>query len=238
MQSTATLKTISQELRKFNFPDLKRPHVAANQIPTLELVEWGAKVYGFSWLSHLSALLTGVVCLLESDNIPAARVVARSVYEVGAHVYYVKKHVKQHLQVNNCAAVWDLLTPIATGSRYINDRIPEESELFPLPAHIKKMINCFSEVMPQNAQEDYSYLSEFSHPNVMAFMQHYFWSDPGTVKFSRSEVDGFLGATTAAVIAGLLALRELLGLAKERDIRQRVIGVLNQIVTEAEEQKR
>lgn len=227
------LKLIARELTQLIFPELKRPPNPANDPPTPELVKWGATVYCFSWMRHLCALLNGVVALMASDNVPASRIVARSVYELGAHMYYVKKHLTQHVRILNWSAAWTFLTPIATGSRYMNKQIPAESELFPIPAHISKMINCFSEVMPANAQEDYSYLSEFSHPNVMAFLQHYEWSDPYTVKFVSSEVHGFLGATTSAVINGLLALDELLRLAGEQDVRSKLIGLLRTVAENA-----
>jgi len=231
-ESFDTLKIIAAQLEQISFLELKRPAIPANAPPTPELVTWGSKVYCFAWMRHLSTLLSGVVCLMESKNVPTARVVARAVYELGAHIYYVKKHLWQHVQRGDWLAAWNFLTPVATGSRYINEQIPEESELFPLPAHIRKIVNCFSEVMPTSAQEDYSYLSEFSHPNTMAFLQHYEWSDPYTVKFVGSEVHGFLGATTAAVINGLLALDELLRLANEGQIRCLLVELLKKIAVQ------
>lgn len=181
-------------------------------------------------MRHLSKLLDAIHALLKSNNTPAARIVGRSVYELGAHAYYVKKHLKQHLQKGSCDSAWKFLMPVTMGSRYMNEQIPEESEFFPAPAHISKPIKCFSEVMPQSAQDDYSYLSEFCHPNVLAFLQYYEWSDPETVRFvDFKTVEGFSGATTAAVLQGLLATEELLNLIGEHDVRTSIVRLLKSV---------
>jgi hypothetical protein len=179
-----------------------------------------------------------MIVLTEAGNIPAARMVARPLFELGAHAYYVTKHLKQHIEADAMLAAWDFLTPIATGSRYINARIPEESELFPLPAHISKVINCFREKIPEAAREDYSYLSEFCHPNVLAFFQYYEYSDPETVRFIEPKTQqGFSGATTAAIIQGLLSLTELLELTREHQIRRSVVGLLKELAALAKGQE-
>jgi hypothetical protein len=230
----ALIRDIAQTLNQFSFPELKRPRVPAGAPATPELVAWAAKVYCFSWTRHLCTLLEGTVTVLESGNNQSARVLARSIYELGAHAYYVKKHLKQHIQEAKFSAAWEFLTPIATGSRYMNEQIPEESELFPAPAHISKAIKCFSEVMPQSAQDDYSYLSEFCHPNVLAFFQYYEWFDPETVRFvDYKPIEGFLGATTAAVIQGLLAAQELLAIVREQDVRRSLVALLRTIAEKA-----
>jgi hypothetical protein len=94
---------------------------------------------------------------------------ARSVYELGAHTYYVKKHLKQHLDLQNYDAAWNFLLPVIMGSRYMSEQFPTTAETFPTAAHISKMINSFAEVMPGKPAEDYSYLSEFSRSNSFAF---------------------------------------------------------------------
>lgn len=181
-------------------------------------------------MRHLCTLLNATVTLLDSGNNQSARVLARSIFELGAHAYYVKKHLKQHIQEEKFSNAWDFLTPIATGSRFINEQIPEESELFPAPAHISKAIKCFSEVMPHNAQEDYSYLSEFCHPNILPFFQYYEWFDPETIRFvDQKPLEGFLGATTTAVIQGLLAAQQLLVLAREQDVSYSLLRLLEAI---------
>jgi hypothetical protein len=145
-----------------------------------------------------------------------------------AHIYYVKKHLKQHLDANDLAAAWKFLLPVSTGSRYINELYPEGEELFPVGAHVSKAVKCFKEIMPKSSDDDddYSYLSEFCHPNLMAFSQHYRWTSPQTIEFLDATSDGASGAITASAIQGLLVLYELLGIGHETDIRTAIADLL------------
>lgn len=229
------IREVAQQLNQFSFPDLKRPRVPADAPATPELVDWGIRVYCFSWMRHLCTLVQGAVTLVDSRNNQSARILARSIFELGAHAYYVNKHLQQHIRDAKWSAAWDFLTPITMGSRYMNEQIPEESALFPAPAHIRKVINCFSEVTSRSAQDDYSYLSEFSHPNVLAFMQYYNFCDPETITFvDHKPLEGFLGATTVAVIQGLLSIQRLLVIAHERDVSRSLVGLLQEVLDKAE----
>ncbi len=233
--SFASLCLIAQRMKQFTFPDLKRPPVPAKAPATRELVNWGAQVYCYSWMRHFSTLVRGIVTLKEADNTPSARIVARSVFELGAHAYYVKKHVKQHIDAGTFSAAWEFLTPIGVGSRYINEQHPEESEMFPSPPHISKAINCFGERMPEDAQEGYSFLSEFCHPNVLALFQYYEWADPQTVTFvdDHEPLAGIFGPTAAASLEGLLAIEVLLWLTHEREVLCSLRELLEAIVEDA-----
>ena len=151
-------------------------------------------------------------------------------YELSAHIYYLKKHLKQHLDAGNVGTAFDFLLPIATGSRYIREQNPEDSELFPSPPHIAKAIKCFQEKLPPYALENYSYLSEFCHPNLLAFMQYYEWTDSHTAKFvDKQRMEGQFGPTTGAVIQGLMTLNELLWLTKEKTVNESVLQLLETI---------
>jgi hypothetical protein len=230
VNSFLTLRSIAEHTKELRFPNLLRPRVPASETATQELVNWGAQVYCFSWIRHFSTLLNGVVILKDAGNAPSAFIVARSVYELGAHAYYVKKHFKQHFDATNFEAAWNFLTPIATGSRYINEQQPETSEMFPTPAHIKKAINCFAEMLPEDAREGYSFLSEFCHPNMLAFQQYYRWLNPHEVGFADHEAQGMFGATTAASIMGLMAIQEMLCLTNERPIAATLRQILVALV--------
>jgi len=175
-------------------------------------------------------LISGIVTLADTDNKAAVRIVGRSSFELCAHVYYVKKHLKQHLDRKDLSAAWNFLLPVATGSRYINEILPEESTMFPASAHISKAINCFKEIMPSDAQEDYSYLSEYCHPNMMAFAQHCQWTTPETIEFIDVVPFGAFGAIAASAINGLAATEELLGIGNEKEIRKAIRNLLHSLV--------
>ena len=143
--SFATLRVIAEHLRRVSFPNLQRPAVPAKAPATPELIGWATQLYCFSWMRHFCVLVNGIVTLSDAGDIPAARIVMRSVFELNAHAYYVKKHLKQHIDAGHFSAAWEFLRPIGAGSRYINKQHPEESEMFPSPPHIRKAINCFAE---------------------------------------------------------------------------------------------
>ncbi len=175
----------------------------------------------------MGALLDSVVLLTDSGNKPAVRVIGRSSFEFCAHAYYVKKHMKQHLDRQDFAAAWSFLLPIATGSRYMNEyHHPEERELFPAPPHIAKAVNCFREVMPRGMGDDYSYLSEFCHPNPMTLQQHYRWATSHTIEFEDHVEFGAFGAIAGSSIQGLVAIRELLTLGNEQQVSGAIVTLL------------
>lgn len=186
----------------------------------------------------MSALLNGVVLLTDSGNKAAVRVIGRSSFEFCAHAYYVKKHLKQHIDREDLAAAWDFLSPIATGSRYMDEyHHTELSDLFPAPPHIRRVVKCFDEVMPGRAGEDYSYLSEFCHPNTMTLQQHYRWTTPYRIDFGYNVASGALGTIAASSIQGLVAVRQLLELGGERQVNSAIVALLTTILHRHGEEK-
>jgi hypothetical protein len=224
------LRKIGAGFSALKFPSLVRPSVPPEADPTPELLSWGIKMYAFSWVCQFRALAQGAVLVAESRNVPAARVLLRTVFEMGAHTHYVHKHLKQHLDKQDLKAAWDFLLPVATGSRYASEMHPEETDLFPSPAHIGKVVNCFNEVFT-DAPDSYSFLSEFAHPNMAAFLQHYKWKTPYLVEFGEqySDVGAAFSSAAGAAIRALLALVDILKLAGEIEIRAGVMRVLGEV---------
>jgi hypothetical protein len=225
---------ITGALEGLEFPNLARPSVAHDATPTQELINWGTKVYVFSWICQLRMLIRGMLLTGEIRNFPSVRVLARFVFELCAHIYYVDKHLRQHLEKKDLDSAWSFLLPAATGSRYMSQQFPEDSDLFPTSAHISKVINCFSEVFPDSA-DDYSYLSEYSHPNMAAFKQHYEFLNPQEVVFHKQGTDAapVFGSTVAVVLNSLFVLRSILGIADEMEIRAKITVLMREIASEA-----
>jgi len=236
--SVSMLRLTAEHLKKIRFPQLVRPALGPDEPPTIELIQWAIQAYSFPWIRHISALINGIVLLIDSDNKAAVRIVGRSSFEFCAHAYYVKKHLSQHLDRKGLAATWKFLLPIGTGSRYISEfhSTPEESELFPAGPHISKAINCFNEVM-QGTDDDYSYLSEFCHPNMMTFSQHYLWTTPYTIDFVDQVEFGAFGAIAGSTTHGLMVVRELLRISGEQQVNSAIVKLLEAIVEQAREDK-
>lgn len=232
------LRLAAEHLRQVKCPQLVRPALGPSAPPTVELLHWAIRAYSFPWILHMSALLNSIILLADSGNKAAVRVIGRSSFEFCAHAYYVKKHLKQHIDRKDLPAAWDFLLPIATGSRYMNEyRHPEESDLFPAPPHIARAVNCFKEVMPKDADDDYSYLSEFCHPNTMTFQQHYRWTTPYRIDFGDQVTFGAFGAIAWSLIQGLMAVHELLTLGNERQVNGAIVSLLAAILDQHGEEK-
>ncbi len=183
------LQSVYRNLERIVFPALPRPSAARNEATTRDLVDWAAKLYCFSLLAHFRELLRSLLLLTESKHIPAAFVISRNLFEMSAQSYYVHKHVLQRVKENDLRAARDFLSEINTGSRYMREEYGEEiGQAFPAPRDIAKAVRSFNEfIEPGWATTSYSFLSEFSHPNMAAFMHYYEWeesaSDNTNVKF-------------------------------------------------------
>jgi hypothetical protein len=218
------LAIVREVLGELRFGKVERPTVAENQPPTLELLDWAIKFYCYSLVSHFRELLGSFVALSELGHIPAAFIIGRALYEVGAHSYYVRKHVIQHRDAKDVEAGWKFMASINMGSRYMNrnSEVKDSSEPFPDPRDIGKIITCFSEWPNRrhDAHKDYSHLSEFAHPNMGAFSHYYDWSN-GVIEFRDSphRVESLpIGEVSIAVLATLGNARDLLTKVGLKDI--------------------
>jgi hypothetical protein len=111
-----------------------------------------------------------------NKRIPACFVIARSLFELGAHAYYVDKHVAQHLGSSDLGQAWKFLFEVSAGSRHmraygLKDIGREDiAETFPVSPHISKAIAAFDEYGGlKMSREGYSFLSGFAHPSMVAF---------------------------------------------------------------------
>ena len=174
-----SLGTASRGLDQIKFPSLTRPDIPKTASPTLDLVNWGIQMYSFSLLSHYREMLRSFLLLTDGGNIPAAFVIARCLFEMAAHTYYVNKHVQQYLKEGKLKSAWEFLSEINMGNLYMREKYAEREDegdnpKFPAPREVGKVIRCFNEWGNiRHAGETYSFLSEYSHPNMGAFSHHY-----------------------------------------------------------------
>lgn len=236
--SVSMLRLAAEHLKQIKFPQLVRPRLGPDAPPRIELIRWAIRAYCFPWIRHMSALINAIVLLIDSDNKAAVRIIGRSSFEFCAHAYYVKKHLKQHLDRKDLPAAWKFLLPVGTGSRYMSEfhSTPEESDLFPVGPHIGKVINCFKEATPEGTEEDYSYLSEFCHPNMMTFAQHYQWTTPSTIDFLDQVEFGAFGTIAASTTRGLMEIHELLDIGDERQVNSSIVALLRALVEQHREE--
>jgi hypothetical protein len=196
----AELKRIVEELRAISAvldatetPVLVRPDVPYKQV-TEELVYWAIRVYVYSIFSQFREMLRSALHLYDADHVAAVFLCARAMWEMAAHCYYVKKHCLQHMDKKDWQATWDLMLGINQGSRHLREKqkkaaagaAPNEAavaEGLPEGPHIAKVMACFNEYFElgsTRATENYSFLSEFCHPNSFAFTNHLEVEEPKT----------------------------------------------------------
>jgi hypothetical protein len=182
-------------LHAIQTPELPRPKVKFGDPATEELAEWSIRVYAYSIVCQFREVLDSAIFLYDASHVPAVFLCCRSLFEMAAHAYYVKKHALQHLAKKDYQPTWDFMLGINQGSRYMKEKHGDRGlppiELVEGP-HIAKVIACFDEYFRERgenvARENYSFLSEFCHPNSFAFTNHLDFTQGNenvVVKFSK-----------------------------------------------------
>ena len=170
------LEAASRDLGKIVLPILQRLTVVEGAPATLDLVRWACQFYSYSVLAHFREMLRSFLVLTWNGLIPASFVTARCLFEIAAHAHYAHKHVTQYLDSNDLESAQRFLTDINMGSRYMQEEYGEKTEEWPpfaAPREIAKVIRTFDEWTKRKARTEYSFLSEFAHPNMAAFSHYY-----------------------------------------------------------------
>src|SRR3990172_6559840 len=122
------------------------------------------------------------------------------------------------------------------GSRYLREEIPEQDDsedvLFPAPREISKVLRCFNEYgNTEQAVKTWSFLSEYSHPNMAAF-SHYWepvdeWStEMRFIEPPRDPSKLPRGNVSVSLIAAVQFTFELLRIAGETELASQIKSIL------------
>jgi hypothetical protein len=228
-------------------PELTRPPVPQGDPATGDLVFWAIKVYFYSALCQFRELLRATLSLVAADNVSAVFFTCRGLFELSAHAYYVKKHVLQYLKVDNLDLTWQFLFDINLGSRDMREKQKAQGITpdYPEGPHIARAMACFNEYFPngqkeKQASETYSSLSEFSHPNCFAFINHFDWltdlRDMPKVTFgrpSRGLLTLSLPAAGMAAMSFLDTTGELMGSIGDAELFKTIEKIVNEILANA-----
>ncbi len=225
MDAAGELKKIVEELRAtvvaldaIQTPELVRPDLPGGKPVTEELAHWSIRIYAYSILCQFREMLRSTLLLFDAGEVPAVFLCCRALFEMGAHAYYVKKHAFQHLDKKDFEATWKFLVDINAGSRYIREKQEAlgANPPFGESPHIAKVIACFNEYFEEARKEkpatdDYSFLSEFCHPNSFAFTTHIDWQEPKSgvairVKFAKPSPEICIQALPSALISCMALL--------------------------------
>lgn len=190
------LRAVSELALKVDLPSLQRPPVPYGAAPTRQLVDFGISLYSYGAFCHFREMLQTFICVADAGMVPASFLVARVMFEMAAHTYYVQKHVGQYLKENDLRRAEKFLDEANTGSRYLQEQsveIKKEYHVqyeFDAPVDVAKAIKCLDEYARKaggkagDSWQEYSFLSEFCHPNGAAFM-HYYQVTPSGIRFQR-----------------------------------------------------
>jgi hypothetical protein len=231
-------------LQAIKIPDLIRPAVAHDAPPTEELIAWAVHVYFYSALCQFREILRATLLLVDAHVVAAVFFCCRGLFELAAHAYYVQKHLLQHLKAGDLKSAWKFLFEINLGSRDMREKQKAEGKEpdYPEGPHIAKVMACFNEYFPdghkiKQATETYSSLSEFSHPNCFAFINHFEWEtdlrNMPRVTFgepSRNLLTLCLPAGSMAVMTFVHSTGELVGATGDKELFKTLEKIVDELL--------
>ncbi len=242
------VEVIDEELQKITLPSLFRPAVGPHEDPTEELVLWGINYHVYSLLAHLRMILAGLVQLTHQENVPAAYILCRHVFEWTAQSCYMSRNLKNYVARKEWKRAWSLQSIVANGSLWLKrhgaNYAPRELvEGVPDPLTVANIISAYGRYLHQQgkkkdeADDTYGILSEHSHPNSACFLPYQ--------EFARSEVrfvapapGAHLPVVNWCLIDLKLFLEELLRLSREKVVRAQVINLLKEVAKLAPAQQK
>ena len=249
MKGIRVLEISAEGLHGITLPVLRRPPVRPNEDPTEELVQWGTKLYSYSVIAHVGTIMSGLLELGKSENIPASEILSRHMYEWTAHTCYMSRKLTELSQKKDWHGAWELLSKAATGNYWAkqygtkyapsNVTIPtgvtnsiRVTEL--IEAYEKHQIEQFGS---SNAKDSYSLLCEFSHPNSVC-LQHYHSYNGNDVTFTAPDAESStLPVVNWCTIDLLMFLNTLLGLAQDSVVLPPIVAMLKNIAALAPPQR-
>jgi hypothetical protein len=240
MQGLTPLEIVSDGLQKTALPTLVRPdpsRLSATDDPKEVYILWAIQYYVYSVIAHVRTVLRGLVLLAKSGNIPTAFVVCRHVFEWAAQVCYMNENLAKYVSAKDWNAARDLLNKAVIGSKWIKehghkyDPVQVTSEI-PDTIRLNKVLASYEahlkETYGTEAKDDYSHLSEHSHPNAACFTQ-YHDEDASEVRFIEPSVGSPLPVVNWCLIDLTTLLLSLLKLSREQTVRPQIAAIQKEL---------
>lgn len=194
MQGINTVEFVTTKLQAITFPRLSKPAVRPDEPPTEDLIRWGVKMYCYALIAQLRKVLIALVQIAKTDNVPATTILARHIFELTAHACYMSRKLKSCFERNDWKQAWEVLGISARANTWAKRYGKKYGPMPSLPdgwtleiPDVLRIGNAISEYEQyqseeyelQEAKENYSLLSELSHPNAACFQQHYVYHQNG-----------------------------------------------------------
>jgi hypothetical protein len=238
MQETTVVpaKLIGEVLDKIQLPTLSRPPVPPDAPPTQELVEWGVTKFAYSLLAHVRTILRGTLMLADARIEPAVIVLCRHLYEWNMQTSYAYVTFKKHLEASDYAAAWELFLRISGGNNWVKDHGIKYAPEFPHTdvegsIRLRHFVKAYKEYRVQefgseNVDDEYSYLSERSHPNGFCLQPYLKIVSPNDVSFVEPQSSKIPGVLHSCAVEWAMTNASLLGLVQEDTVRAKLIHIL------------
>jgi hypothetical protein len=245
MRGIHPIELVRDGLKSVNLPPLARPRIAPKEARTEELVQWGTKLYAYSAIAHIHKILSGLMLLADAENVPAAFIVSRHIFEWTAHACYMSDKLKECYQAKDWEEAWTVLTPAAIGNlwakKYGAKYAPPSPPALPIvpdPLRIGIAILAYEKYQLQTygseeAKDTYGLLSEFSHPNAACLQQYHAVGNDGSIAISYiDDSDGAhspLPFVNCCLIDFMLFVDVLLQLATDTTARVGIGWILDEL---------
>jgi hypothetical protein len=238
MEGNDPARIIIGVLDKIELPRLSRPPVPPDAPATKDLVEWGIAKFAYSLLAHMRTVLRGTLLLADAGIEPAAVVLVRHLYEWNMQTCYVYETFKTHLDASDLGTAWKFFLRASGGNNWVKDHgtkyVPEfPGEDVEPSIRIKHSVKAYKEQRAQqygtqNVDDEYSYLSERSHPNGFC-LEPYLRVEFPEVSFVEPRSKRIPGVLHACMLEWSMTQINLLGLAREQIVRASLVAMIKEI---------
>jgi hypothetical protein len=232
-------RLMSEALDKIQLPALSRPPIPPDAPATKELVAWGIAKFAYAQLAHMRTVLRGALLLADAGIEPAVIVLCRHLYEWNMQTRYVYATFKTHLDATDLESAWKLFLRISGGNNWVKDHGTKYVPEFPATEvessiRIKHSVKAYKEHRTQefgteNVDDEYSYLSERSHPNGFCLEPYLRIEFPNDVRFIEPRSQKQPGVLHACMLEWAMTHVNLLGLAREDVVRVSLVAILKEI---------
>jgi hypothetical protein len=176
-EDNSALQSLATALLEIEFKALKRPAYVPQSGRSEKEVRWALRVFTCSSCSLFRDMLRSYLTVRDQKLEAASFLTVRLMFEVVAMGNYLRESIVLLLKNARLDRVWDVLYRANIGSYYIlqSGHTPQGAEPN-IPLKIGKAVSSLNKLTPGRpsgwAEREYSFLSEFSHPDAFALM-HY-----------------------------------------------------------------
>lgn len=203
-EDNSAVRLFCEGLLLINFKTLIRPTHHDGEKYSIKELRWALRVFTGSSMCFFRDLLRSYLVLRDNSLEAVSFLVIRAMYETLCGAHYVNEEYTSHLRAGEFDEVWKVLSKVSIGTRVLSFHGQTDPET---PLKMGETVNSLDSLSPSEPKGSsyalYRHLSEFSHPDALAFT-HYCQmdKDPSRVSFfTEPERDqGFLRHTVGTLI--------------------------------------